>query len=113
LGGAADRANCPAGGVETLLSLNLMAFGVEGDELSATKILWGQITFVSLIVLLTIWAATGLVLNQIRRRLTEDLHVKNRHHRVLLMLDELPRSAGSISSRARSRSWRGMARRAS
>ncbi len=31
-----------------------------------------------------------LVLNQIGRRLTEDLHAKNRCHRVLLMLDEFP-----------------------
>ena len=31
-----------------------------------------------------------LVLNQIGRRLTEDLHAKNRRHRVLLMLDEFP-----------------------
>jgi len=31
-----------------------------------------------------------LVLNQIGRRLTEDMHAKNRRHRVLLMLDEFP-----------------------
>src|SRR5271157_276631 len=31
-----------------------------------------------------------LVLNQIGRRLTEDLHARNRRHRVLLMLDEFP-----------------------
>jgi type IV secretion system protein VirD4 len=31
-----------------------------------------------------------LVLNQIGRRLTEDLQAKNRRHRVLLMLDEFP-----------------------
>jgi type IV secretion system protein VirD4 len=31
-----------------------------------------------------------LVLNQIGRRLTEDLHAKERHHRVLMMLDEFP-----------------------
>ncbi len=31
-----------------------------------------------------------LVLNQIGRRLTEDLHAKNRRHRVLMMLDEFP-----------------------
>ena len=31
-----------------------------------------------------------LVLNQIGRRLTEDLHAKDRRHRVLLMLDEFP-----------------------
>jgi type IV secretion system protein VirD4 len=31
-----------------------------------------------------------LVLNQIGRRLTEDLHAKNRRHKVLLMLDEFP-----------------------
>ena len=31
-----------------------------------------------------------MVLNQIGRRLTEDLHAKNRRHRVLLMLDEFP-----------------------
>ena len=30
------------------------------------------------------------MLNQIGRRLTEDLHAKNRRHRVLLMLDEFP-----------------------
>ena len=31
-----------------------------------------------------------LVLNQIGRRLTEDLHAKDRQHRLLLMLDEFP-----------------------
>jgi len=31
-----------------------------------------------------------LVLNQIGRRLTEELHAKNRRHRVLLMFDEFP-----------------------
>src|SRR5712672_3396054 len=31
-----------------------------------------------------------LILNQIGRRLTEDLHDKGRHHRLLLMLDEFP-----------------------
>ena len=31
-----------------------------------------------------------LILNQIGRRLTEDLEAKNRHHRLLLMLDEFP-----------------------
>ena len=31
-----------------------------------------------------------LVLNQIGRRLTEDLHAKHRKHRVLMMLDEFP-----------------------
>jgi type IV secretion system protein VirD4 len=31
-----------------------------------------------------------LVLNQIGRRLTEELHAKDRHHRLLLMLDEFP-----------------------
>ncbi len=31
-----------------------------------------------------------LILNQIGRRLTEDLHARNRRHRVLLMLDEFP-----------------------
>jgi type IV secretion system protein VirD4 len=31
-----------------------------------------------------------LVLNQIGRRLTEQLHARGRHHRVLLMLDEFP-----------------------
>src|SRR6266404_2864401 len=31
-----------------------------------------------------------LVLNQIGRRLTEELHAKNRQHRLLLMLDEFP-----------------------
>ncbi|QOZ32774.1 conjugal transfer protein TraG [Bradyrhizobium sp. CCBAU 53421] len=31
-----------------------------------------------------------LVLNQIGRRLTEDLHASNRRHRVLMMLDEFP-----------------------
>src|SRR6266446_4673847 len=31
-----------------------------------------------------------LVLNQIGRRLTEELHAKERHHRLLLMLDEFP-----------------------
>jgi type IV secretion system protein VirD4 len=31
-----------------------------------------------------------LILNQIGRRLTEDLHAKNSRHRVLLMLDEFP-----------------------
>ena len=32
----------------------------------------------------------GLILNQIGRRLTEDLHAKGRRHRLLLMLDEFP-----------------------
>ena len=31
-----------------------------------------------------------LVLNQIGRRLTEDLHAKDRRHRVLMLLDEFP-----------------------
>ncbi|MDA9528513.1 conjugal transfer protein TraG [Bradyrhizobium sp. CCBAU 25338] len=31
-----------------------------------------------------------LVLNQIGRRLTEDLHTKDRRHRILMMLDEFP-----------------------
>ncbi|ERM03638.1 hypothetical protein Q644_00515 [Brucella intermedia 229E] len=31
-----------------------------------------------------------LVLNQIGRRLTEDLHAKDRRHRLLMMLDEFP-----------------------
>ena len=31
-----------------------------------------------------------LILNQIGRRLTEDLHTKSRRHRVLMMLDEFP-----------------------
>ena len=31
-----------------------------------------------------------LILNQIGRRLTEDLHATNRRHRLLLMLDEFP-----------------------
>jgi hypothetical protein len=31
-----------------------------------------------------------LILNQIRRRLTEALHAKGPHHRLLLMLDEFP-----------------------
>jgi type IV secretion system protein VirD4 len=31
-----------------------------------------------------------LVLNQIGRRLTEELHAKNRRHRMLLMIDEFP-----------------------
>src|SRR5262249_18153979 len=31
-----------------------------------------------------------LVLNQIGRRLTEELHAQGRHHRLLLMLDEFP-----------------------
>ena len=31
-----------------------------------------------------------LVLNQIGRRLTEDLHAKDRRHRILMMLDEFP-----------------------
>jgi type IV secretory pathway TraG/TraD family ATPase VirD4 len=31
-----------------------------------------------------------LVLNQIGRRLTEDLHARDRRHRVLMMLDEFP-----------------------
>ncbi|MGC4024767.1 MAG: type IV secretory system conjugative DNA transfer family protein [Mesorhizobium sp.] len=30
------------------------------------------------------------MLNQIGRRLTEDLHAKDRRHRVLMMLDEFP-----------------------
>jgi type IV secretion system protein VirD4 len=31
-----------------------------------------------------------LIMNQIGRRLTEDLHSKDRHHRLLMMLDEFP-----------------------
>jgi type IV secretion system protein VirD4 len=31
-----------------------------------------------------------LLLNQIGRRLTEDLHAKEMRHRLLLMLDEFP-----------------------
>ncbi|MGC8068753.1 type IV secretory system conjugative DNA transfer family protein, partial [Salmonella enterica] len=31
-----------------------------------------------------------LILNQIGRRLTEDLHAKGRRHRLLLMFDEFP-----------------------
>jgi hypothetical protein len=54
-----------------------------------------------------------LILNQVGRRLTEDLKAKAKRHRLLLMLDEFPRSAGSTSSRARSPSWRATASRAS
>jgi type IV secretion system protein VirD4 len=54
-----------------------------------------------------------LILNQVGRRLTEDLQAKAGRHRLLLMLDEFPRSAASISSRARWPSWRATASRAS
>jgi type IV secretion system protein VirD4 len=37
-----------------------------------------------------------LILNQVGRRLTEDLQAKAGRHRLLLMLDEFPRSAASI-----------------
>ena len=37
-----------------------------------------------------------LILNQIGRRLTEDLQAKGGRHRLLLMLDEFRRSAASI-----------------
>jgi type IV secretion system protein VirD4 len=50
-----------------------------------------------------------LILNQIGRRLTEELTPKGNRHRVLLMLDEFPRSAGSTSSSPRWRSWPAMA----
>jgi hypothetical protein len=39
-----------------------------------------------------------LVLNQIGRRLTEELRVGTRRHRLLLMLDEFPALDGSTSS---------------
>jgi type IV secretion system protein VirD4 len=50
-----------------------------------------------------------LMLNQIGRRLTEELPSGARRHRLLLMLDEFPRSGASTFSRARWRSWPAMA----
>ena len=51
-----------------------------------------------------------LILNQIGRRLTEDLEAKNRHHRLLLMLDEFPALGRLDFFESRpSRSWRGTA----
>jgi type IV secretion system protein VirD4 len=50
-----------------------------------------------------------LILNQIGRRLTEKRHDGARRHRVLLMLDEFPRSGGSTSSSRLSPSWRATA----
>ena len=55
-----------------------------------------------------------LILNQIGRRLTEDLHAKGRRHRLLLMLDEFP-ALGRLDffeTRARP-SWPATASRAS
>jgi type IV secretion system protein VirD4 len=54
-----------------------------------------------------------LILNQIGRRLTEDLHAKGQRHRLLLMLDEFPALGRWTSSRARSPSWPAMASRPS
>jgi type IV secretion system protein VirD4 len=50
-----------------------------------------------------------LILNQIGRRLTEELDARRRRHRLLLMLDEFPalgRLGAWISSSRPSRSWR-------
>jgi hypothetical protein len=55
---------------------------------------------------------TRLVINQIGRQLTEELHLRNRRHRMLLMLDEFPALASTSSSR-RSPSWSAIASRAS
>lgn len=52
-----------------------------------------------------------LILNQIGRRLTESLDGSDgiaRNHKLLLMLDELRRSAGSTSLNPRSPSWLAM-----
>ena len=49
-----------------------------------------------------------LILNQIGRRLTEELSPKAQRHRLLLMLDEFPALGGSTSSRARWHSWLAM-----
>jgi type IV secretion system protein VirD4 len=54
-----------------------------------------------------------LILNQIGRRLTEDLHAKGQRHRLLLMLDEFPALGRWTSSRARWPSWPAMASRPS
>ncbi len=55
-----------------------------------------------------------LVLNQIGRRLTEDLQARNRRHRVLLRaLTSFRRWAGWTSSKARWRSWPATASRPS
>jgi len=48
-------------------------------------------------------------LNQIGRRLTEDLNAKSKRHRLLLMLDDFQPWDGSISSKAPWRSWPVMA----
>jgi type IV secretion system protein VirD4 len=53
-----------------------------------------------------------LILNQIGRRLTEDLQDTGRRHRLLMMLDEFPRWGGSTSSKARWPSWRATGSRA-
>ena len=54
-----------------------------------------------------------LILNQIGRRLTEELNAKSRRHRVLLMLDGSRHSAVLISSNRPWLSWRAMASKAS
>ena len=50
-----------------------------------------------------------LTLNQIGRRLTEDLHMKERKHRVLMMLDEFPALGRLNFFESRRRSWPGSA----
>ena len=54
-----------------------------------------------------------LILNQLGRRLTEDLQAKAGRRRFLLMLDEFPALGGSISSSPRWRSWPATASRVS
>lgn len=54
-----------------------------------------------------------LILNQLGRRLTEDLQAKAGRRRFLLMLDEFPALGGSISSSPRWRSWSATASRVS
>jgi len=54
-----------------------------------------------------------LILNQIGRRLTEELNAKSRRHRVLLMLASFRRSAVSISSNRPWPSWQATASKAS
>ncbi len=54
-----------------------------------------------------------LILNQIGRRLTEDLHAKGRRHRLLLMLDEFPALGRLDFFESALASWPDMASRAS
>ena len=54
-----------------------------------------------------------LILNQIGRRLTEDLQAKARRHRLLLMLDEFPALGRLDFFESALASWRATASRAS